>query len=155
MQQPRNNNPIVTCADVCRYYTRKDFLHYLFGVLPRRVVVLCATTWPIGARYFHCTQRLVAPSLKALGEQIAAWLDRAESSSGLLAQIRSLGVTHVLIHKKWYQVRETESDNLTMLEKEFVLRASKRSAEHLRSMLDESAALRYNDEVYLIYELIR
>ncbi len=87
------------------------------------------------------------------GPRVAAWLDRAGSSADLWQQVRELGVTHVLIHKEWYQVREAQDKQLTMLEKEFVLRVSKETDEIVQTMLEESAALRYSDDTYLIYEL--
>ena len=59
-----------------RYYKRRDFLDYLFGVLPKRTVVLCAASEPQG-RYQQCRPRLTAASVNALEDQIDAWLDRA------------------------------------------------------------------------------
>jgi len=67
----------ITCAEVRRYYLRNDFLQYLFRVLLRRSVVLCAAAHPIGSRYYHCRSRLTADSVNDLRKQIGGWLDRA------------------------------------------------------------------------------
>jgi len=72
----------ITCADVRRYYLRDDVLRYLFGVLPKRSVVLCAAAHPIGSRYYHCRARLAASSVDNLREQIGGWLDRAFADFG-------------------------------------------------------------------------
>jgi len=69
-------NDHITCEDVRRYYLREDFLKYLLKVLPRRTVVLCTASDPLG-RYQQCRPRLLAESLEALGDQITSWLDSA------------------------------------------------------------------------------
>lgn len=70
-----------TCEDVWRYYTRDEFLHYLFRVLPRRSVVLCAASEPQW-RHQQCRPRLLAESAEALSDQIASWLEAAFAGLG-------------------------------------------------------------------------
>jgi len=71
----------ITCEDVRRYYLREDFLRYLFAVLPKRSVVLCTASEPMG-RYQQCRPRLLAQSLEVLRNQIASWLDSAFAGLG-------------------------------------------------------------------------
>ena len=71
----------ITCEDVRRYYLREDFLRYLLRVLPRRTVVLCTASEPMG-RYQQCRPRLFAESLEELRHQITFWLDSAFDGLG-------------------------------------------------------------------------
>ncbi len=85
--------------------------------------------------------------------RVVAWLERAGSTTGLRQQLGDLGVTHVLIHKRRYQIKESHPAPPAMLEKEFVLRVSKETDQMVKTMLDEHATLRYSDETYLVFEL--
>lgn len=87
------------------------------------------------------------------GPRVAAWMGRAKSPAELKQQLDDLGITHILIQKERYQVRKPDSEDLGVLEKEFVLRVSEATDDVLRDMLREHSAQRYEDKLYLIFEL--
>lgn len=101
----------MTCADVRRYYTRRDFLDYLFRVLSRRPVVLCAASEPQG-RYQQCRPRLTAASVDVLKDQIAAWLDRAFTGLGPDEALPAYPSLHYAVGRHWSGARDwiIESD---------------------------------------------
>lgn len=84
------------------------------------------------------------------GPRIAAWLSKFPSPDALSAELRTMGVTHLLLHTPWYRVRGAAPG---MLEKEYVLEVSAPTDALLRAFLRSHAELVYRDGEYLIFDV--
>lgn len=99
------NEHATTCGDVRRYYLRDDFVRYLFDVLPKRSVVLCAASEPTG-RYQQCRPRLAAVSPQTLTDQITSWLDSAFSGLADDEVPPVYPSLHYAVHRYWQGGRD-------------------------------------------------
>lgn len=84
------------------------------------------------------------------GPRIANWLARFPTPDALVAEWRRLGITHVLLHTRWYRV---SSQPLQPIEREYVLQVTPQLDALLTTTLKSRAVLRYRDEAYLVFEL--
>lgn len=84
------------------------------------------------------------------GPRIANWLARFPAPDALVAEWRRLGITHVLLHTRWYRV---SSQPLQPIEREYVLQVTPQLDALLTTTLKSRAVLRYRDEAYVVFEL--
>jgi len=84
------------------------------------------------------------------GPRIAAWLSTFPSPDAFAAELRTMGVTHLLLHPLWYRVH---SGSPGMLEKEYMLEVSAQTDAMLRAFFRSHARVVYRDGEYLIFEV--
>jgi len=84
------------------------------------------------------------------GPRIAAWLARFATPEALVAELRRMGITHVLIGRENVRVG---GPPLGMLEKEIVLQIPPSTDALLKETLRRFGTLRFRDDYYVIFEL--
>ena len=103
-------------------------------------------------RTFHLQRRAFAAG-NLDGPRVAAFLDRFATPDAFASEMKSEGVTHILIHKPWYHVAPATLHSI--VEKEYVLIVTPQSDAMLRTFLATRARPVYEDPSYLIFELSR
>ncbi|HEX4440797.1 MAG TPA: hypothetical protein VH854_12045, partial [Thermoanaerobaculia bacterium] len=76
------------------------------------------------------------------GPRMAAWLARFPTPDALAAELRRLGVTHVLMHRPWYRVAGTGAPaSGDMLEKEYVLEVPRQTDAVVEELLARASKI--------------
>jgi hypothetical protein len=87
------------------------------------------------------------------GPRIANWIARFPTPDVLIAEWRRIGITHVLLHTRWYRVSSRSLQPLQPVEREYVLQVTPQIDALLTTTLKSRAILRYRDDAYLVFEL--
>ena len=87
------------------------------------------------------------------GSRLAAFLGRFDGAPAFARALRSLGVTHVVVHWPWVRVEGRSGGPPGMLEREYVLPLPASTAHMLQDFVDGVATRRFQDEAYSIYEV--
>jgi hypothetical protein len=131
--------------------TRFDFAKpyaWLHGSTPddARILLLGET------RSFYLDRQSIAGG-NLDGPRMAAWLGAQSTPAGLHAELRRLGITHVLLNRAGYRVQSPQARPLTLIERERFLEVPPAVHATLSSMLQSHGTVRYNDRQHLIVEL--
>lgn len=87
------------------------------------------------------------------GPRVAAWLGQSRDADQLRGAMRTLGVTHILVHRENYVIEDEARKAGSMLEKEYMLVVPASVDEMLKACLRTHAKLDYSDPKYLLFKL--
>ena len=87
------------------------------------------------------------------GLRMAAFLGGHADAKALAAELRRMGVSHVVVHWPRVKVEGRSSGPIDMLDREYLLPLPRATAVMLQQFVDEVAVRRYQDAAYSVYEL--